>query len=141
MSTCPAMTAAADSNAKWLARTHSLRAAVLPLLCNVWTLLMCKGVIGCASAFDTYLTLKYAASLPVYEQNPIGRWLMGLDAGPEADTQQIAAFITAKFVGTVIVLLTIQGLAFWRLRLAGLVAVPVAAFQLLLVLHLVFVRG
>lgn len=111
------------------------------MLSSVWTLIACKAVIGCASAFDTYLTLKYATSLPTYEQNPIGRWLMGLDAGPEASTQQIAAFITAKFVGTVIVLLTIQGLAFWRLRLAGMVAVPVAAFQLLLVLHLMFVRG
>ncbi len=93
------------------------------------------------SAFDTYLTIKYAESLDIYEQNPLGRWLMGLDQGPVCETQQIAAFITAKFVGTLLVLLVIQGLAYWRIRVAGLVATPIAMAQLYLVLHLVFGEG
>lgn len=104
-------------------------------------LLACKSVIGLVSAFDTYLTIKYAVSLDVYEQNPLGRWLMGLDEGPVCDTQQIAAFITAKFIGTIIVLVSIQGIAFWRVHLATAVACPVALFQLGLVAHLLFNNG
>ncbi len=111
------------------------------VISSVWLLLACKTMIGCVSAFDTYLTIKYAESLDIYEQNPVGRWLMGLDHGPVCETQQIAAFITAKFLGTLLVLIAIQGLAFWRVRVAGLVAAPVALGQLYLVVHLLFGEG
>lgn len=142
MSTCSVMNApAGNAHTSWESTLRRIRSVSLALLCNVWVLIACKGVIGCTSAFDTYLTLKYVTSLATYEVNPLGRWLMGLDTGPEANTQQIAAFITAKFLGTILVLLTIQGLAFWRLRVASLVAIPVAAVQLWLVLHLVIGPG
>lgn len=110
-------------------------------LCNVWLLLACKATIGCVAAFDTYLTIKYAQSLDTYEQNPLGRWLMGLDQGPICETQQIAAFITAKFLGTLLALIVIQGLAFWRVRVAALVATPLALAQLYLVAHLLLGEG
>ncbi len=113
----------------------------LAIVSSVWVLMACKTLIGCVSAFDTYLTIKYAESLDVYEQNPLGRWLMGLDNGPVCDTQQIAAFITAKFLGTLLVLIVIQGLAYWRVRVAGLVATPVALAQLYLVIHLILAQG
>ncbi len=114
---------------------------LVAVVSSVWMLLACKSVIGFVSAFDTYLTIKYAESLDIYEQNPLGRWLMGLDQGPVCETQQIAAFITAKFLGTLLVLITIQGLAFWRVRVACMVATPVAAAQLYLVAHLLFGEG
>ena len=141
MSSCSAMTATDSVGSRWDSALRIVRNVALAILTNVWVLLVCKGVIGSASAFDTYLTVKYVGSLPTYELNPLGRWLMGLDTGPEAETQQIAAFVAAKFIGTIVVLLTIQGLAFWRMHLAGLVAIPMAAFQLSLVLHLLFGPG
>ena len=142
MSICSVMTVrSARRSHGWEARLRLVSKIAATLISNVWILLACKGIIGGASAFDTYLTIKYAESLDVYEQNPLGRWLMGLDQGPIADTQQIAAFITAKFLGTICVLLAIQGVAFWRVPLAGLIAVPIAACQMILVVHLLFAPG
>lgn len=142
MSSCPAVSVTAASLVERLASGMQVAKQITATsLASVWTLLLCKAVIGSAAAFDTYLTLKYAESLNVYEQNPLGRWLMDLDHGPVASTQQIAAFITAKFIGTVFVLLTLHGVAFWRVRLAGMLAVPIAAFQLSLVVHLLFAHG
>jgi hypothetical protein len=79
--------------------------------------------------------------LDIYEQNPLGRWLMGLDQGPICETQQVAAFITAKFLGTLLAMIAIQGLAYWRVRVAILVATPLACGQLYLALHLLFGDG
>ena len=62
----------------------------------------------------------------------------GVQAGQDPNR---AAFITAKFLGTIFVLVALQGVAFWRVRLAGLVAIPLAAFQLSLVVHLLFAPG
>jgi hypothetical protein len=142
MSSCPAMTVSESTASPWWELpARSARTFAAAVVSNVWVLLACKAIIGCVSAFDTYLTMKYVISLETYEQNPIGRWLMGLDSGPVSDTQQIAAFITAKFLGTILVLLAIQGVAFWRVPLAGMIAIPVAAFQLSLVGHLLFGIG
>lgn len=127
---------------QWLLKRLSIcKCLSVATLSNVWLLLVCKATIGCVAAFDTYLTIKYAESLDTYEQNPLGRWLMGLDQGPICETQQIAAFITAKFLGTLLVLIVIQGLAFWRVRVAGLVATPLALAQLYLVAHLLLGDG
>lgn len=110
-------------------------------LCNFWILFCCKAIISSVAAFDIYLTIKYVSFLNVYERNPLGRWLMALDNGPEVETQQIAAFITVKFLGTILVILIIHGLASWRVDLAGLVAVSIAIFQLGLVYYLLFAYG
>lgn len=161
MSSCPAFTVTESSVALPQTRKHSrnrlptvvgilhaIRMSLehvqrwgLAIVSSVWLLLMCKMLIGVVSAYDTYLTIKYAESLDIYEQNPLGRWLMGLDQGPVCETQQIAAFITAKFLGTILVLITLQGLAYWRLRVAGMVAIPVAAAQLYLVAFLILGDG
>lgn len=161
MSSCPALSVAESSVSLPQSRrplvdvslwkrslTRRLRRALavcqrmsLVMLSNVWLLLVCKATIGCVAAFDTYLTIKFAGSLDVYEQNPLGRWLMGLDQGPICETQQIAAFITAKFLGTLLALIVIQGLAFWRVRVASLVATPLALAQLYLVAHLLLGDG
>lgn len=102
------------------------------------TLMLCKLVIGSVAAYDTYLTLKYSEYLHTYEQNPIGRWLLQLDNGPVCNLQQVAAFITAKVVGTLIVLIAIQMISAWRLKTGLLVALPVASFQICLAYYLTY---
>ena len=102
------------------------------------TLVLCKLLICGVATYDTYLTLKYAEYLDVYEQNPIGRWLLQLDSGPINELQQTAAFVAAKFAGTTLVLLVLQGLCAWRNRTALMVAVPVALFQLGLAYYLLW---
>jgi hypothetical protein len=107
-------------------------------LSSHWTIFTSIFVIGMVAAMDTYLTLKYAHTLPQLERNPIGRWLMCLDTGPVCDLQQIAAFVTAKFVGTMLVIGTIQLLARWRAHLAGTIGLALAGFQIGLAFHLLF---
>ena len=103
-----------------------------------WVIIACKITIGFVATYDVYLTLKYASFLDRYEQNPVGRWLMSLDKGPVNDLQQIAAFVTAKFAGTLLVLIILQVIAGWRIRLGVLVAVPIALIQLYLAYYLTF---
>jgi hypothetical protein len=99
---------------------------------NPWVLLLCKLTIGFVSAYDIFLTVKYYETLPSLELNPIGRWMMMLDRGPECELNQIAAFITAKFAGNFLVLCVIELLVKWKQRAAAGVALGVAGFQLLL---------
>ncbi|MFO1065784.1 MAG: hypothetical protein U0892_18130 [Pirellulales bacterium] len=142
MSSCPMSVASrTDTTRAWKQVVERCQAVSVRWLANPWFLAVCKTVIGLVAAIDTYLTIKYAESLDIYEQNPIGRWLMGLDGGPICETQQIAAFITAKFLGTILVLVILQSLATWRARLGGAVALPVALFQLGLAYHLFFTEA
>lgn len=108
------------------------------LLCNPWTLLLCKLTIGVVSAYDIYLTIKYVESLSTYELNPIGRWLMRLDAGPQCELSQTASFIAAKFCGNFIALSVIELLGTWKAYIAAAVALAIAAFQLGLLGFLLF---
>lgn len=78
------------------------------VLCSTWTLMLCKLFIGFVSAYDIFLTIKYIDFLPMLELNPIGRWLMVLDAGPECSLNQIAGFIASKFAGNFLVLVIIE---------------------------------
>lgn len=105
-------------------------------LCNPWVLLLCKLTIGVVSAYDIFLTVKYFESLPNMELNPVGRWLMMLDEGPDCRLHQIAAFIAAKFAGNFIALCVIELLAAWRPRMSTAVALSVAAFQIGLLCYL-----
>ena len=84
------------------------------------------------------LTVKYVEFLPQLELNPIGRWLLELDNGPECKLQNAAAFITAKFAGNVLVLAIIEMLAHCRFRRVGFVAAAVALFQILLGLFMCY---
>ena len=108
----------------------NLQANLVRLLCNPWTLLICKLTIGMVSAYDIYLTVKYFESLPMMELNPIGRWLMSLENGPECSLNQIAAFMASKFAGNFIALAVIALVAHWRYAAATAVALTVAVFQL-----------
>ncbi len=108
------------------------------VLASSWTITVCKLLIGVVSAYDIHQTVKYVEFLPQLELNPIGRLLMGLDDGPQCDLQQVACFISAKFMGNFTCLVIIEMLSKWRPRLAVSVAIPVAAFQLMLLYFLVY---
>ncbi len=108
------------------------------MLCNPWTLLICKLVIGVVSAYDIFLTVKYVEFLPTMELNPIGRWLMMLDRETSCHLSQIAAFIASKFVGNFVALSVIELLANWKPKISSAVALSVAALQLLLLYFLIF---
>jgi len=120
--------------ASWLLR----RDGVYRLLCNPWTLLVCKLIIGVVSAYDIFLTIKYVESLPMMELNPIGRWLMMLDDQTTCQLSQIAAFIASKFAGNFLALCVIELLANWKPKMSSAVALAVALFQLWLLYFLVF---
>lgn len=124
---------------------REINQALERLFCNRWTLFACKLTIGAVSAYDIYLTVKYFDSLPCYELNPIGRWLMDLDYGPNASTghlecsvKQLAAFITSKFAGNFLALSVIEMLASWKQTLASSVALPIALLQTMLLYFLVY---
>lgn len=117
---------------------HSLDLKLHNLINSAWTLLVFKLTIGIVSAYDIYLTVKYVDSLPTLELNPVGRWLMSLDTGPECELQQVALFITAKFAGNFIALAIIELLCSWKLSIASAVAFCVALMQLMLLYFLVF---
>jgi hypothetical protein len=136
----PFSTARAEFN--WLetgrrAATCTLR-LTSSILDSVWGLLVCKCIIVVVSALDIYLTVKYVEYLPQLELNPVGRWLLGFDNGPECKLQHAAAFITAMFAGNVLVLAVIEMLAHSRFRRVGFVAAAVALFQIVLGLFLCF---
>jgi hypothetical protein len=118
----------------WLFRREHLNR----LLCNPWTLLLCKLIIGVVSAYDIFLTIKYVESLPMMELNPIGRWLMMLDNQTTCQLSQIAAFIASKFAGNFLALCVIELLASWKPRMSTAVALSVALIQLWLLHFLVF---
>ncbi|MDX1927327.1 MAG: hypothetical protein SFV81_12470 [Pirellulaceae bacterium] len=133
-------TARAETN--WLESTRRTATYALGLvsaaLGSVWGLLACKCIILAVSAMDIYLTVKYVEFMPQLELNPIGRWLLCVDQGPECKLQQAAAFITAKFAGNVLVLAIIEMLAHCRFRRVGFVAAAVALFQILLGIFLLY---
>ena len=102
------------------------------LACSPWTLLVCKLIIGSVSAYDIFLTIKYVDFLPWMELNPIGRWLMQLDSGPECHLDQIACFVAAKFAGNFLTLAAIELLCCWKRSTASVVALAITVFQLML---------
>lgn len=124
----------------WPCWAHAARISVWHenVVCSRWTLTVCKLLIGIVSAYDIHQTVKYVEYLPELELNPVGRWLMGLDDGPECDLQQTACFITAKFLGNFACLAIIEILSNWKRHIASGVAVSVAVFQLTLLYFLVF---
>ncbi|GIW98413.1 MAG: hypothetical protein KatS3mg111_1746 [Pirellulaceae bacterium] len=98
-----------------------------------------KLTIVAVASYDIFLTIKYVDSLPMMELNPIGRWLMRLDDGVEAELRQVAAFIAAKFLGTFLVIFILDLLWRWHAALASIAASGTALFQLGLLVFLTMV--
>ncbi len=81
---------------------------------------------------DVYWSFKTQDTLYQEEQNPIGKWLIELDGG------DIALFMTAKMVGTMVVVMAIPLIYAIRRRIAQAVAGVLASFQGMLFLYLNF---
>lgn len=79
--------------------------------------------IGCVSAYDTYLTIHYAPCMRELELNPAGRWLLHLDGGSPA------LFMSLKWLGTLVALLTLILLRQSHPRMCQWATWIVAAFQ------------
>jgi hypothetical protein len=88
--------------------------------------------IGLVAAYDTYLSIKFQETLRFQELNPVGRWLMEFDGG------SVAAFMGCKFLGTLIVLGTIQLLYVYKRHIGLTVASALAGIQGMLALYLTF---
>jgi hypothetical protein len=87
-------------------------------------------VIGVVAAYDVYLSVKYQDSLRYQELNPIGRLLMAVDNG------NVAIFMGAKVLGTLIVIGTVQMLYLYKRHVALAVASALAVIQLLVAAYL-----
>ncbi len=87
-------------------------------------------LIGAVSAVDTYWSFKNQEILLEYEQNPVGRWLILLDGG------DVALFMTAKMIGTLVVMCAIPLLYRFRPSWGLTVGISVGTFQLLLFFYL-----
>ena len=87
-------------------------------------------IIGCVSAYDAFLTMKYRNELFEEEQNPLGRLLLFTNDGDPA------LFIGVKFLGTIMVLGILANLFHSRPQWGLAIAKGVAAFQMILLAYL-----
>lgn len=87
-------------------------------------------LIGYISVYDNYLSIKNREVLHIYEQNPIGLFLIWLDCG------DIALFTTVKFFGTITALFTM--LCFYHLKpIWGKASIIILSiFQMMLLIYL-----
>ena len=93
-------------------------------------------VIATVAIYDILLTIQYWESLKQLEENPIGRWLMNLDQVERVAASNLALFVVAKSIGTIIVLVTVYTLIKRRGRIGHPIGAGVATFQLLLATYL-----
>ena len=89
-------------------------------------------VIGLVSIYDMYMTVRYASSLKYMERNPVGRWIMQLDHLPNGELPDLTLFLSAKSIGTLLVVAIIAMLYRRRHQIAQPVAMGVTLFQILL---------
>lgn len=87
-------------------------------------------IIGCISAYDAFLAMKYRDELYYEEQNLLGRLLLLLNDGDPA------LFLGLKFVGTTMVLGILANIYHRRPQWGMVIAKGVAAFQIGLLAYL-----
>ena len=82
----------------------------------------------------------YAVSLQHMEENPVGRWLMGLHNMSHSfgETPDLSFFLAMKILGTMLVLTTMYLLIRWRARIGNPVSIGVSSFQIFLASYLTF---
>ena len=97
-------------------------------------------IVAIVAVYDTIMTVTYAASLQFMEENPIGRWLMGLHnlSRSFGQTPDLSFFLTMKVLGTVLVLAAMYFLIRWRARIGNPVSIGVSSFQIFLAFYLTF---
>ncbi|QDS88595.1 hypothetical protein EC9_27860 [Rosistilla ulvae] len=86
--------------------------------------------IGLVSAYDIYLTIKFADSLAYLEQNPVARGILNLDSIHGMGVEHLARFIGMKCGGTVLSIGALFMISHWKHHLANLAAGGVALVQL-----------
>lgn len=111
--------------ARWLEASPTILA-----LLAIW--------IGLVSAYDIYLTIKYADSLAYLEQNPLARGILNVDAARGMAVEHLARFIGFKCGGTVLAIGSLFLISNWKHHLASLAAGGVALVQLCVLLFLSF---
>jgi hypothetical protein len=112
-----------------MAFIDGMRRSTLPLTCHCF-------IIALVSIYDMYLTVKYAQYLKYMEQNPVGRWLMQLDQLKNGAIPDLTLFLSAKSIGTLIVLTILALLYHHRRRIGHPVAAGVTTFQVVLAWYL-----
>jgi hypothetical protein len=97
-------------------------------------------IVASVAVYDFVLTIIYAPVLQFMEENPLGRWLMGLDRLDLAfgESPDLTLFLTMKTIGTLTVLATMYVLVQWRSRIGHPVALGVSSFQICLAGYLTF---
>lgn len=120
-----------ESGANWLFRWQQ----------SYISLLIYSAIIGAVAIYDISLTIKYAASLAQLEVNPIGRWLMNIEASEIymlTTPSGMYFFLQLKALGTLVVIGIIHALVRWRLDMGHAVASGVSLFQIGLAAYLTF---
>ncbi len=87
-------------------------------------------IIGCVSAYDAFLAMKYRDKLHSLEQNLVGRLLLILNDGDPA------LFLGVKFLGTTMVLGILANIYHSQPQWGMAIAKGVAAFQIVLLAYL-----
>ena len=97
-------------------------------------------IVAIVAVYDTVMTVMYAASLQHMEENPVGRWLMGLHKLNHSfgETPDLSFFLTMKVLGTMTVLTVMYLLIRWRARIGNPVSIGVSSFQIALAFYLTF---
>jgi hypothetical protein len=91
---------------------------------------LCAWIAG-VSVHDAVLVVVHHNLISQTEQNPVGRWLIDVQG-------DIWLFVSLKLAGTAVVCTVLVRLYRYRHRLAFVVALAVACFQLWLLIHLHF---
>ena len=118
-------------NASELAQQHNARVNLAGLRIQNWPqFFVLWQIIGCVSAYDAFLAMKYQAELRQMERNEIGRLLLKLNDGDPA------IFLGVKFLGTMMVLGILANLYHSRPQWGMVIAKGVAAFQMVLLAYL-----
>ena len=96
--------------------------------------------VASVAVYDFVLTITYAPMLQYMEENPLGRWIMGLDrlSLEFGESPDLTLFLTMKVIGTMTVLASMYALVQWRSRIGHPVALGVSSFQIFLAVYLTF---
>ena len=87
-------------------------------------------IIGCVSAYDAFLAMKYRNELWQMEQNLVGRLLLFINDGDPS------LFLGVKFLGTTMALGILASLYHSQPKQGIVIAKGVATFQMLLLAYL-----
>jgi hypothetical protein len=105
---------------------------------STFAIVLYLAIVAGVSIYDFILTIEYSHSLEYMEQNPVGRWLMGLDKLKFGQLPNIGLFLASKAIGTMVVLVTMYYLYTTKIRIGHPVALGVTVFQLLLLCYLTY---